>query len=77
MGKKPWSCEIPSPQSIRENYQLNRGSKKLPQGEKTMAYITTHKDWEELENTLVDEETGMTQADWIEWQYDGDITFID
>ena len=42
-----------------------------------MAYITTHKDWEELNNTLVDEETGMTQADWIEWEYDGDIEFID
>ena len=42
-----------------------------------MAYITTHKGWEELKNTLVDEETGMTQADWIEWEYDGDIEFID
>ena len=42
-----------------------------------MAYITTRKGWEELENTLVDEETGMTQADWIEWEYDGEIEFID
>ena len=42
-----------------------------------MAYITTRKGWEELNNTLVDEETGMTQADWIEWEYDGDIEFID
>ena len=42
-----------------------------------MAYITTHKGWEELKSTLVDEETGMTQADWIEWEYDGDIEFID
>ena len=42
-----------------------------------MAYITTHKGWEELKNTLVDEETGMTQADWIEWEHDGDIEFID
>ena len=42
-----------------------------------MAYITTRKGWEELKNTLVDEETGMTQADWIEWEYDGDIEFID
>ena len=42
-----------------------------------MAYITTRKGWEELNNTLVDEETGMTQADLIEWEYDGDIEFID
>lgn len=42
-----------------------------------MAYITTRKGWEELESTLVDEETGMTQADLIEWKYDGDIEFID
>ena len=42
-----------------------------------MAYITTRKGWEELESTLVDEETGMTQADLIEWEYDGDIEFID
>lgn len=60
------------------NQIINRGSEKLPhKGEKTMAYITTRKGWEELNNTLVDEETGMTQADWIEWEYDGDIEFID
>ena len=55
----------------------NRGGQPPHKGEKNMAYITTRKGWEELESTLVDEETGMTQADLIEWEYDGEIEFID
>ena len=65
-------------QKQKYKQQATRGGEILPTREKTtMAYITTHKGWEELKNTLVDEETGMTQADWIEWEYDGDIEFID
>ena len=26
---------------------------------------------------VIDQETGMTRADWLEWEYDGDIEFID
>ena len=65
-------------QKQKYKQQATRGGEILPyKGEKTMAYITTRKGWEELNNTLVDEETGMTQADLIEWEYDGDIEFID
>lgn len=42
-----------------------------------MAYITTRKEWEKLQEELLDIESGMTTADWIEYQYDGDIEFID
>ena len=64
--------------SREDKSKVNNGGGQPPhKGEIIMAYITTRKDWEELENTLVDEETGMTQADWIEWEYDGDIEFID
>lgn len=42
-----------------------------------MAYITTRKEWKKLQGELVDIESGMTAADWIEYQYDGDIEFID
>lgn len=42
-----------------------------------MSYITTRKDWAELQEEILDEDTGMTEADWIEYQYDGDIEFID
>lgn len=42
-----------------------------------MAYITTRKEWAELEEEVLDEDTGLTSADYIEWQYDGDIEFID
>ena len=42
-----------------------------------MAYITTRKEWAELYEDVLDEDTGLTRADWIEYQYDGDIEFID
>lgn len=42
-----------------------------------MAYITTREEWKKLEEELLDVESGMTTADWIEYQYDGDIEFID
>ena len=42
-----------------------------------MAYITTRKEWKKLQEELLDVESGMTTADWIEYQYDGDIEFID
>lgn len=42
-----------------------------------MAYITTRKEWKKLQEELLDIESGMTTADWIEYQYDGDIEFID
>lgn len=42
-----------------------------------MAYITTRKEWKKLQEELVDIESGMTTADWIEYRYDGDIEFID
>ena len=42
-----------------------------------MAYITTRKEWAKLEEEILDEDTGLTSADYIEWRYDGDIEFID
>lgn len=42
-----------------------------------MAYITTRKEFTKLQEEILDEDTGLTRADYIEWQYDGDIEFID
>lgn len=42
-----------------------------------MAYITTRKEWAKLQVEALDEDSGLSRADWIEWQYDGDIEFID
>lgn len=42
-----------------------------------MAYITTRKEWTKLQEEILDEDTGLTRADYLEWQYDGDIEFID
>ena len=42
-----------------------------------MSYLTTRKEWEALKNDVVDDITGMTRADYIEYQYGDDIYFLD
>lgn len=41
-----------------------------------MFYIN-RKDWEEAEKEILDEETGLTRADWLEYQHGNSLKIID
>ena len=41
-----------------------------------MLYIS-RKDWEKAEKEILDEDTGLTRADWLEYQHGDNIKIMD
>lgn len=41
-----------------------------------MSYFIGREELERAEHEVIDEETGMTRADWIEWNYGDDIVIL-